>query len=163
MTGSGNETISHLYENGRITVMFSACRSDMLDPKHQELTWAVSTVEGPARIVRLFGKGRVFERNSTEFRELLPDGDERILPGTRAIIWIDFIKGSYRFDELCGNDADPTLSVNKLWLRSALLLVRRRASRARYLLHETTRKQQARRKYRSCPETARVLEQEELS
>ena len=29
MTGSGNETLSHLYEpgNGRITVMFSACSS----------------------------------------------------------------------------------------------------------------------------------------
>lgn len=27
MTGSGNETLSHLYEpgNGRITIMFSAC------------------------------------------------------------------------------------------------------------------------------------------
>jgi hypothetical protein len=95
MTGSGNETISHLYENGRITVMFSACRSDMLDRKHHELTWAVSTIEGPARIVRLFGKGRVFERNSAEFRQLLPDGDDRILPVTRAIIWIDFNKGSH--------------------------------------------------------------------
>jgi hypothetical protein len=38
MTGSGNETISHLYENGRITIMFSA-------------------FEGPPRIVRFFGTG----------------------------------------------------------------------------------------------------------
>ena len=40
LTGSGNETISHLHEprNGRITVMFNA-------------------FEGPPRIVRLWGKG----------------------------------------------------------------------------------------------------------
>merc|ERR1712093_602543 len=39
MTGSGNESLSHLYEdgNGRITVMFIA-------------------FDGPPRIVRLFGK-----------------------------------------------------------------------------------------------------------
>jgi hypothetical protein len=34
----GAETISHLYENGRITVLFNA-------------------FEGPPRIARLFGKG----------------------------------------------------------------------------------------------------------
>lgn len=39
LTGSGNETIAHLRENGRITVMFVA-------------------FEGPARIVRFFGTGK---------------------------------------------------------------------------------------------------------
>ena len=38
LTGSGVETISHLRENGRITLMFNA-------------------FEGPPRIVRLFGIG----------------------------------------------------------------------------------------------------------
>ncbi|KAJ3563809.1 hypothetical protein NP233_g8692 [Leucocoprinus birnbaumii] len=38
LTGSGVETISHLRENGRITVMFTA-------------------FDGPPRICRLFGKG----------------------------------------------------------------------------------------------------------
>lgn len=38
LTGSGNETISHLNENGRITIMFLA-------------------FEGPPKIVRLFGTG----------------------------------------------------------------------------------------------------------
>ncbi|OBZ79840.1 hypothetical protein A0H81_00100 [Grifola frondosa] len=42
LTGSGVETISHLRENGRITIMFNA-------------------FEGPARIVRLFGTGTVHE------------------------------------------------------------------------------------------------------
>ena len=45
--------------------------------------------------MRLFGKGKVFERGSPEFRALLPDGDERILPGTRCIIWVDFDKGEH--------------------------------------------------------------------
>ena len=40
LTGSGNETISHLRENGRITVMFVA-------------------FEGPPRIVRFFGTGEL--------------------------------------------------------------------------------------------------------
>jgi len=40
LTGSGVETISHLRENGRITIMFTA-------------------FEGPPRIVRLFGTGTV--------------------------------------------------------------------------------------------------------
>ena len=42
LTGSGNETISHLLEpgNGRITVLFNA-------------------FEGPPKIVRLWGKGKL--------------------------------------------------------------------------------------------------------
>ncbi|KWU45294.1 hypothetical protein RHOSPDRAFT_28889 [Rhodotorula sp. JG-1b] len=72
MTGSGNETISHLREpgNGRLTIMFNA-------------------FEGPPRIVRLFGRGKVFERDSPEYDRLLPVGDHRRLPGSRAIIWLD--------------------------------------------------------------------------
>lgn len=72
MTGSGNETISHLREPGnkRMTIMFNA-------------------FQGPPRIVRLFGTGKVFERHSPEFNALLPPGDDRLLPGTRAIIWLD--------------------------------------------------------------------------
>ncbi|GAA5942453.1 hypothetical protein JCM3775_006992 [Rhodotorula graminis] len=71
-TGSGNETISHLREpgNGRLTILFSA-------------------FSGPPRIVRLFGTGRVYERDTPDFDALLPVGDERRLPGARAIIWLD--------------------------------------------------------------------------
>mgnify|MGYP002045650966 CR=1 FL=1 len=43
LTGSGIETISHLRENGRITLMFCA-------------------FEGSPNILRLYGKGQVFER-----------------------------------------------------------------------------------------------------
>ncbi len=40
LTGSGNETAAHLYENGRITLMFCA-------------------FDGPPNILRLYGKGSV--------------------------------------------------------------------------------------------------------
>ncbi|GAA5982977.1 hypothetical protein JCM10908_006856 [Rhodotorula pacifica] len=72
MTGSGNETISHLREpgNGRLTIMFTA-------------------FEGPPRILRLFGRGKVFERDTAEYNRLLPIGDHRRLPGSRAVIWLD--------------------------------------------------------------------------
>ena len=42
LTGSGNETISHLHErgNGRVTIMFNA-------------------FEGPPKIVRFWGKGKI--------------------------------------------------------------------------------------------------------
>jgi len=51
LTGSGVETISHLKENRRITLMFCA-------------------LEGPPRILRLYGKGEVFEKGSAEYESL---------------------------------------------------------------------------------------------
>merc|ERR1711862_1084665 len=51
--GSGIETIAHLRENGRITLMFSA-------------------FDGPPKIVRFYGKGRSVTRKDSEFDELLP-------------------------------------------------------------------------------------------
>src|SRR3954452_12005867 len=51
-TGSGAETISHLYENGRVTIMFC------------------SFGESP-RIMRFFCKGRVVEWDRPEFESLL--------------------------------------------------------------------------------------------
>ncbi|TFK23312.1 hypothetical protein FA15DRAFT_670590 [Coprinopsis marcescibilis] len=70
-TGSGNETISHLRENGRITVMFTA-------------------FEGPPQILRLYGTGKVYEFGTPEYRGLLPP--ERRQPGSRAVIWVDIHK-----------------------------------------------------------------------
>ncbi|KAJ2899811.1 hypothetical protein IWW38_000841 [Coemansia aciculifera] len=52
--GSGCETISHLRENKRITIMFCA-------------------FEGPPRIVRLFGIGTVHEPGSSEFDSLFEE------------------------------------------------------------------------------------------
>jgi Pyridoxamine 5'-phosphate oxidase len=51
LTGSGAETLAHLRENGRIVFMFCA-------------------LNGPPKIVRLHGTGRVVTKNSTEWSEL---------------------------------------------------------------------------------------------
>ncbi|GGB68459.1 MULTISPECIES: pyridoxamine 5'-phosphate oxidase family protein [Henriciella] len=50
--GSGIETMAHLKENGRITIMFCA-------------------FEGPANIVRLYGKGEAVQFDDPRFPELL--------------------------------------------------------------------------------------------
>jgi hypothetical protein len=65
LTGSGIETIAHLRENGRITLMF--CSFD-----------------GPPRIIRLYGCGRAVVSGDSEFAALV----ERFptTPGVRAII-----------------------------------------------------------------------------
>jgi hypothetical protein len=71
LSGSGIETLSHLYEagNGRITVMFSA-------------------FEGSPRIVRLFGRGAVVERGSPAFDDFVKKHDVQVIPGSRAIITV---------------------------------------------------------------------------
>ncbi|KAK3319450.1 hypothetical protein B0H66DRAFT_268950 [Apodospora peruviana] len=72
LSGSGNETISHLYEpgNGRICVMFNA-------------------FEGPPRIVRLWGHGRVLELNTPIFNDFVNKHDVNTIPGCRSIIVVD--------------------------------------------------------------------------
>jgi hypothetical protein len=65
LTGSGVETIAHLRENGRITLMFCA-------------------FGGPPRIVRLQGRGEALLRDSDGFRELAPHFPE--YRGARSII-----------------------------------------------------------------------------
>ena len=50
--GSGIETMAHLKENGRITIMFCA-------------------FEGPANIVRLYGKGEAVQFDDPRFPDLL--------------------------------------------------------------------------------------------
>lgn len=73
LTGSGNETISHLLEpgNGRITMCF------------------INIEEGLPNIVRLYGKGTVYERGTDEHFDQkwqeVHDG-ERVPIGGRAII-----------------------------------------------------------------------------
>jgi hypothetical protein len=67
LTGSGAETIAHLRENGRITLMFCA-------------------FSGRPNIVRLFGTGEVLVAGTREAAPLLdrfPD-----LPGARAVITV---------------------------------------------------------------------------
>jgi len=76
-TGSGVETIAHLRENGRITVMFSA-------------------FDGPPRICRMFGKGTVYEFDTPQYNALIsPDKRQ---PGSRAVIMVDI----YQVSTSCG-------------------------------------------------------------
>jgi hypothetical protein len=70
LTGSGIETISHLRENGRITVMFNA-------------------FEGSPRIVRLWGYGRILERESEEFKAFVEEKKVEVIPASRSIIIVD--------------------------------------------------------------------------
>jgi hypothetical protein len=65
LTGSGVETIAHLRDDGRITLM--AC-----------------AFAGAPRISRIYGAGTVYELGSAGFCELMPNFPE--LPGRRAII-----------------------------------------------------------------------------
>ncbi len=77
LTGSGVETIAHLRENGRIVVMFCA-------------------FEGPPRILRLHGRGRVIEPGDAEWAARLADFPPR--EGTRSIVHVDVA----RIADSCG-------------------------------------------------------------
>jgi hypothetical protein len=65
LTGSGIETIAHLRQNGRITLLFCA-------------------FDGSPRIVRLYGRGRAVMVDSAEFASLAPRFGS--YAGARAII-----------------------------------------------------------------------------
>lgn len=68
LTGSGAETAAHLLDNGRITLMFCA-------------------FDGPANIVRLYGKGESVPRDSDRAAALLRHFPE--YPGTRGVVRVD--------------------------------------------------------------------------
>src|SRR5215207_8925038 len=71
--GSGAETIAHLRENGRIVVMLCA-------------------FEGPPRILRLHGRGRVVAAGDEGFEELLERAafaDASIPEARRSIVVVD--------------------------------------------------------------------------
>jgi hypothetical protein len=68
LTGSGAETIAHLRDNGRITVMF--CSFD-----------------GPPEVLRLHGRGRFVLPGEPEFVRLAPHFQHR--PGVRSVIVVD--------------------------------------------------------------------------
>ncbi|HSX67447.1 pyridoxamine 5'-phosphate oxidase family protein [Nocardioides sp.] len=77
MTGSGSETIAHLRENGRITVMFCA-------------------FDGPPNIVRLHGRGRIVTPYDEEWAALSDSFESQ--PGERAVIVVDV----ERISDSCG-------------------------------------------------------------
>jgi hypothetical protein len=68
LTGSGNETAAHLRDNGRITIMWCS-------------------FGGTARIMRIFGAGRVARPGSADFERLIGLFPE--IPGVRQIMVID--------------------------------------------------------------------------
>lgn len=76
-TGSGSETISHLRENGHITLLF--CSFD-----------------AAPRILRLFCRGNVIEWQDPTFGEYLHrmkgSNDDEHVPAARAIIRLDVFK-----------------------------------------------------------------------
>jgi hypothetical protein len=77
LTGSGIETVAHLRENGRITLMLCA-------------------FEEPPRILRLYGRGEALEPGSAGFEALrgrFPDE-----PGARAILRVEL----ERIADSCG-------------------------------------------------------------
>ena len=67
LTGSGNETAAHVWENGRITLMFCA-------------------FAGPPRILRLYGHGEVVLPGTDAWAGLI--GLFPTYPGTRQIITV---------------------------------------------------------------------------
>jgi hypothetical protein len=77
ITASGAETIAHLRDNGRITLMFCA-------------------FEGPPNVVRLHGHGRVVSLYDEEFHDLLHHFSEH--RGARAVVIVDV----ERVSDSCG-------------------------------------------------------------
>jgi hypothetical protein len=77
LVGSGAETIAHLRENGRITILFCS-------------------FEGSPLLLRLYGRGEVFEPGDEGFETLLTHFPEH--PGTRSIIRVSVT----RIADSCG-------------------------------------------------------------
>jgi hypothetical protein len=68
LTGSGIETVAHVRENARITLMFCA-------------------FDGPARIVRLYGRGEVVTCDEPAFAQLAAPFPT--VPGARAVVTVE--------------------------------------------------------------------------
>ena len=68
LTGSGIETVAHLHQSGRITILFCA-------------------FEGRPLIVRLYGRGRVVEPDDDSWDVLIAEFPE--YPGVRSVIVVD--------------------------------------------------------------------------
>lgn len=78
-TGSGAETIAHLRQNGRITLMLCA-------------------FQGPPKIVRLHGRGRVVAPEDAGFADLLPLFPGEPAHGLRSVIEV----AVERISDSCG-------------------------------------------------------------
>jgi hypothetical protein len=86
LTGSGAETLAHLRENGRITLMFCS-------------------FQGPPNIVRLFGRGSAVLPSAPEFAPLAAGFPAH--PGIRSVIRVEVT----RVADSCGY-AVPRMSLD---------------------------------------------------
>ncbi|GAA3793410.1 pyridoxamine 5'-phosphate oxidase family protein [Sphaerisporangium flaviroseum] len=77
LDGSGVETIAHIRDNGRVTIMFAA-------------------FQGPPNIVRLYGRGRVVTPHDEDFDELIKLFGPH--PGVRSVIVVE----CDRISDSCG-------------------------------------------------------------
>jgi hypothetical protein len=77
--GSGSETIAHLRENGRITLMFAA-------------------FDGRPNIVRLYGTGRIVLTQDPEFESLRAAFPKQRVTAQRAIVMVELD----RVSDSCG-------------------------------------------------------------
>jgi len=68
LTGSGNETATHIQESNRMTIMFCS-------------------FEGKPLILRLYGKAKVYHSNNQKFKEYLKEFSETA--GARQVFEID--------------------------------------------------------------------------
>lgn len=68
LTGSGAETLAHVRDNGRVTIMFCA-------------------FDGPPDVVRLHGRGRIVRPDEPEFDSLMEHFQPRA--GQRTIVVVD--------------------------------------------------------------------------
>ena len=114
-TGSGIETVSHIYENGRATIMFC------------------SFGKSP-RIMRWFCTGRVVEWDQPEFEELLKKMNKAKIDGARAIIMLHVWKGKpaaqltmLYVSNFCAQHKHPAASAS---LSSNMMSIRRRLRKA---------------------------------
>lgn len=77
--GSHAETIAHVRENGRVTLMWCA-------------------FDGPPKVVRVHGRGEIVLRDDPRFAELLPRFGDADGPGLRAIVLVRAV----RISDSCG-------------------------------------------------------------
>ncbi|KAI0820625.1 hypothetical protein BC628DRAFT_1422789 [Trametes gibbosa] len=83
LNGSGVETISHLRENGRITIMFCA-------------------FEGAARILRLFGRGSVHAFGTPEYDTLVSPAKRHASSHAAIVIDVYEVSTARAFFCTCG-------------------------------------------------------------
>jgi len=113
LTGSGAETIAHIRDNGRITLMWSA-------------------FDGPPRIVRVYGKGNVHLPTTGRYRELVGLFPQRW--AIRSVITIEV----ERVQDSCGYSVPKMQFVNDRSQLEAWVARRTDADFAAYCIEKNT-------------------------